>query len=228
MVTDPGDKLAAELACRDRLRASHADREQAIEVLKAAFVQDRLTKDELDTRVGQALASRTYAELAAVTADLPAKPIPAQPPRPAQTQGERRVLRPGPVLMVATALYAGAWPVALFLPKDGEGEPRAGISLITMTTSLYVLVVIIAVVQILNSRPEKRSRRQLPPRPDRDGRGLESGRPGSTGRDPALPGARPDQTRADMRTHGSRRGWPHSSRPSAWVSRGTRPTPGAA
>jgi len=39
--------------------------------LKVAFVQGRLTKDELDARLGQTLASRTYAELAALTADLP-------------------------------------------------------------------------------------------------------------------------------------------------------------
>ena len=44
-----------------RLRTSHADRDQAINVLKAAFVQGRLTKPEFDLRVGQVLASRTYA-----------------------------------------------------------------------------------------------------------------------------------------------------------------------
>jgi hypothetical protein len=42
-----------------------------IAVLKTAFVQDRLTKDEFDHRVGQVLASRTYVELATLTADLP-------------------------------------------------------------------------------------------------------------------------------------------------------------
>ena len=31
-----------------------------------------LTKDEFDLRVGQALASRTYADLGALTADIPA------------------------------------------------------------------------------------------------------------------------------------------------------------
>jgi fermentation-respiration switch protein FrsA (DUF1100 family) len=46
-----------------RLRTSRADREQVIDVLKAAFVQGRLAKDEFDARVGQVLASRTYAEL---------------------------------------------------------------------------------------------------------------------------------------------------------------------
>ncbi len=60
----PGDKTAAGAAGRGRLRASHADCEQVIDTLKAAFVHGRLSKDELDMRVGQALASRTYAELA--------------------------------------------------------------------------------------------------------------------------------------------------------------------
>jgi hypothetical protein len=46
-----------------RLRTSHADREAAIGVLRAAFVQGRLTKDMFDVRVGQAFASRTYADL---------------------------------------------------------------------------------------------------------------------------------------------------------------------
>ena len=59
-----------------------------IDLLKAAFVQDRLARDEFDARVGQALASRTYAELAAVTADLPAELIGALPRRPpARTRG---------------------------------------------------------------------------------------------------------------------------------------------
>ena len=50
-------------------------------MLKAAFVQGRLTKDEFDTRVGQALASRTHGDLAAVTADIPAGVAGGQPPR---------------------------------------------------------------------------------------------------------------------------------------------------
>ena len=46
-----------------------SDLEQVIDVLKAAFVQGRLTRDEFDARVGRAFTSRTYADLAAVTAD---------------------------------------------------------------------------------------------------------------------------------------------------------------
>jgi hypothetical protein len=67
-----GDEIAAGTGGRGHLRASYADREQVIGTLKAAFVQGRLVKDEFDLRVGQALAPRTYAELAALTADLPA------------------------------------------------------------------------------------------------------------------------------------------------------------
>jgi hypothetical protein len=66
VMAGPGDEIAGS-AGRGLLRASHADREQVIDTLKAAFVEGRLTKDEFDARVGQAFASRTRAELAVVT-----------------------------------------------------------------------------------------------------------------------------------------------------------------
>ena len=68
VITEPGDEVTA--AVRGRLRASHVDRERVIDTLKAAFVQGMLTKDEFDARVGQTYASRTYAELAVLTADI--------------------------------------------------------------------------------------------------------------------------------------------------------------
>jgi uncharacterized protein DUF1707 len=112
-----GDQGAADAVARGHLRASHADREQVIETLKVAFVQGRLAKDELDARVDQTFASRTYTELAAVTADLPAglaRPEPVCNPAPGE--GERPVPRPGSVIRVATVLYAGVWPLALLVP----------------------------------------------------------------------------------------------------------------
>jgi hypothetical protein len=82
-----GDDMAVAAAGRGRLRTSRADREHVLDVLKAAFVQGLLAKDEFDIRVGQTLASRTYAELAALTADIPAGLLGAQPVRkPARTQ----------------------------------------------------------------------------------------------------------------------------------------------
>ncbi|HEX6453298.1 MAG TPA: DUF1707 domain-containing protein [Trebonia sp.] len=86
---------------RGRLRTSHADREQAIDVLKAAFVQGRLTKDEFDLRVGQVFASRTYADLGALTADVPGRVTSAQP----STEHARE---PGKVLSFKTAARVGA------------------------------------------------------------------------------------------------------------------------
>jgi Domain of unknown function (DUF1707)/Domain of unknown function (DUF4190) len=59
------------------MRAASADRERAVDVLKAGFAEGRLTQDEYNERVGQAYTARTYGELAALTADLPAGPLPA-------------------------------------------------------------------------------------------------------------------------------------------------------
>jgi DNA segregation ATPase FtsK/SpoIIIE-like protein len=69
----PGGEVGAGAGGHSLLRASYAEREEIIGVLKAAFVQGRLDKDEFDLRVVQALASQTRAELAALTADIPAR-----------------------------------------------------------------------------------------------------------------------------------------------------------
>jgi DUF1707 SHOCT-like domain len=82
---EPGAQAAAAA-----LRASSADRERVIDLLKAAFVQGRLDRDEFDARIGQAVASRTYGELAAVTADIPAELTGALPRRP-PVRARRRI-----------------------------------------------------------------------------------------------------------------------------------------
>jgi DUF1707 SHOCT-like domain len=140
MAEPPGQMPAA--AGRGHLRTSNADRENAIGTLKAAFVQGRLAKDEFDLRVGQALVSRTYAELAAVTGDLPAGLAEAQLPEAARVRRQRPILRrPGVALTAATVFYLGLWPVAAALPKtSGEGYPSDGVNLIGSATLFYVLV----------------------------------------------------------------------------------------
>ena len=64
------------------MRAASADRERAVDVLKAGFAEGRLTQDEYNERMNRAYASRTYAELIALTADLPAGAMPAAYPMP--------------------------------------------------------------------------------------------------------------------------------------------------
>ena len=88
-VSQPGYQVRTHAS----MRASSADRERAVDVLKAGFAEGRLTQDEYNDRMGRAYAARTYGELAALTADLPAgaSPLPAwpvpayQPPPPGGT-----------------------------------------------------------------------------------------------------------------------------------------------
>jgi hypothetical protein len=110
MITGPGDEMAATAGNPGNLRASHADREQVIDTVKAAFVQGQLTMGELDARVGQALTARTYAELAAVTVGVSAGSDLARPPEPARPQLRRPGRRPvnlGVCVITATTLAAG-------------------------------------------------------------------------------------------------------------------------
>ncbi|GHH60682.1 hypothetical protein FHS35_001649 [Streptomyces umbrinus] len=53
------------------LRASHADRDRVVDVLRIAAGDGLLTADELDERLEAALSARTLGELATLTADLP-------------------------------------------------------------------------------------------------------------------------------------------------------------
>ena len=56
------------------MRASDADRDRVIDVLRAAVGDGRLTAEEFDERLGATLSSRTLGELAGLTADLVAGP----------------------------------------------------------------------------------------------------------------------------------------------------------
>jgi Domain of unknown function (DUF1707)/Domain of unknown function (DUF4190) len=69
------------------LLASTAERDSAVEVLKAGYAEGRLTKEEYEARAEQAFTARTLGDLARVTADLPAGSLDAPPLRsaPART-----------------------------------------------------------------------------------------------------------------------------------------------
>ena len=111
MTTGPWDPLAARALGRaGRLRASDADREHVIDILKTAFVEGRLTKDELGMRAGQVLTSRTYAELNAITADIPARRIEAPPP---PSPARARATKPINARAVAWGVLMIVLPAAL-------------------------------------------------------------------------------------------------------------------
>ncbi|QIB48289.1 DUF1707 SHOCT-like domain-containing protein [Streptomyces aureoverticillatus] len=56
------------------LRASHEDRDRAVDALRVAAGDGRLDAEELDMRLEIALSARTLGELAELTADLPVAP----------------------------------------------------------------------------------------------------------------------------------------------------------
>src|SRR5688572_30581721 len=51
--------------------ASHADRERAVDVLRAGYAEGRLEQPEFEKRVARAYAARTVGELGLLVADLP-------------------------------------------------------------------------------------------------------------------------------------------------------------
>ena len=59
------------------VRASDAERDQAAEILRAGYAEGRLTRAELDGRLGAAYTAKTLADLRDLTSDLPgAIPVP--------------------------------------------------------------------------------------------------------------------------------------------------------
>jgi hypothetical protein len=153
VVTGPEEGTAA---AHGRLRASHADRDQVIDTLKTAFADRRLDKDELDARAGQALAARTYTELATATAGIPAAPAQAPPPRrPARPPVNKEAVTRGlaaagamiPPAMFVTALY-GAHALT----------PLALLALPLLFIELPVVIIFMAITLARQRRDRSRAK----------------------------------------------------------------------
>jgi hypothetical protein len=201
VTTGPQDPAAAG---RDRLRASHADREQVIDTLKDAFVYGRLAKDELEARTGQALAARTHADLAVLTADIPSGGGPARVPAPAHRRPLARAAVAAGTCLTISAAAIGA---GLLFPVDsgdtGPGGPWVTVLIILIVSGIFSALCIMGCA-VFAAWDQRASGGQLPPRPGPGGHDLEGERRG-TGQDPVPPGPRTDQTRADLRARKPRR-----------------------
>jgi hypothetical protein len=197
-MTGPQDPAAGG----GHLRASHADRELAIQALTDAFVQGQLTRDELAARAGRALAARTGGELAALTADIPAPDIPA-------VAGPVRPVRRWPLIRAGAwssgclgLAFAAAW-------IGGHTDHPLGPSPYKVWMGPCFLVAFIALIAaavilfhgVVASVDQRHSRRQLPPRPGPGSRTLGDGQRGSAGPGPVPPGPSADQAHADLRAH---------------------------
>jgi uncharacterized protein DUF1707/cell wall-active antibiotic response 4TMS protein YvqF len=71
------------------IRASDAEREQAVELLRRHSVDGRLTLEEFTGRIERAYEARTREELEALTRDLPETAVPASAPARARKQASR-------------------------------------------------------------------------------------------------------------------------------------------
>ena len=161
----PGDEIARRAADHGHLRASDSDREHVIDALKAAYVYGRVTKDEFDARVSQALVSCTLAELALVTADLPAGLAAAQRrPRPGPARGDAPAdagVRPGDRAIIATGIFAG---LALVISVSaGPFASVAAVLLLLGGAGSAVVSLFLLARKMRSSQRKKRSGGQLPP-----------------------------------------------------------------
>ena len=154
-MAEPGDEIAESAGGHSHLRASHADREQVIGVLKAAFVQGRLARDEFDLRVGQTLASQAYADLAALTADIPAGLTGAELPDPARKSANKTAV-------TAVACVSAAW-TSIWLPVVIVDGINSLANLVLLVVLISVVPVSLAGLLLYHAWLDKRAGRQSSP-----------------------------------------------------------------
>lgn len=112
------------------IRASDADRDQVAEVLHTAYAEGRLTADEHAERTTALLRSRTFDDLAGLTADLvpTTLPVPRAESTPATTSEPARL-----TAMLASAKRVGPWRV----PRSTAANVLLGDVLIDLTEATF-------------------------------------------------------------------------------------------
>ncbi|MCQ4211069.1 MULTISPECIES: DUF1707 and DUF4190 domain-containing protein [Streptomyces] len=154
--------------------AAHADRERAVDVLRAGFAEGRLPQGEYEKRVERAYQARTVGELSQLVADLPQGPVPQQsfPQAPVP-----RTFLPAPVpppptngkaigslsCGVATFFTAGATGIPAVIlghmaraeirrtGEQGDGMAVGGLVLGWLSVAGWALVLLIAIVAAAQS-----------------------------------------------------------------------------
>ncbi len=144
------------------MRAASADRERAVDVLKAGFTEGRLTQDEYNDRMGRAYAARTYGELTMLTADLPAGAMPVIWPTPTSvyqpSMPTNSLARASLILGVAEFFSMGltAIPAVIcgHLAKSemrqtgqrGDGMATAGLVLGYMAIIFWGIIIVLSIL----------------------------------------------------------------------------------
>jgi Domain of unknown function (DUF4190)/DUF1707 SHOCT-like domain len=147
-------------AMNPAMRAASADRERAVDVLKAGFAEGRLTQDEYNERMNRAYTSRTYAELAALTADLPAGAIPTVYPMPVYQPpvSTNSLARASLVLGVAEFFTMGLTAIPAIIcghmakremrqtGQRGDGLATSGLVLGYMAVIFWGILIVLSIV----------------------------------------------------------------------------------
>jgi hypothetical protein len=152
MAIGPGRALSRNE--RAHMLAATVDRDHAVEFLKSAFADGRLSSEDYEVRLERALSARTYGDLDALVADLPG----ARPPGP-----------PGTNALAITSLvcgigqFFGFWLLGTIpaivcghiarrqirqTGEDGDGMAKAGLILGWVGAALTVIVTLIVVAAL--------------------------------------------------------------------------------
>jgi hypothetical protein len=152
-----------------RLRASDTDRDRAVDVLKSAFAEGRLTKDEYDDRMTRIFTARTYGELGVLTSDLPVGPLGTVLPRPPPMYLPPRSTNG---LAIASLVLALAQPFALGLTtipavicghmarrqirrtgEAGMGMATVGVTFGWIGIAFLTIIAVVAIVAAATAAP---------------------------------------------------------------------------
>ncbi|WP_084961953.1 DUF1707 SHOCT-like domain-containing protein [Thermoactinospora rubra] len=111
------------MAQSPEMRASDADRDRVAAVLREHTAQGRITVEEFNERLEQVYQSKTYGELAKVTADLPEVDLRERAARTPAVPAQKGGLHPG--MRAAWAAWASAsavnWVIWLIISlSSGE------------------------------------------------------------------------------------------------------------
>lgn len=143
--------------------ASAADRDRVLDVLKSAYGEGRITKEEFDLRSTRILAARHYGELAPIVADLPGGSAfgpPATYPRPGYYMATRAPTNGLAVGALVCSLCGFIPPVTIaaivmghvsrrqirLTGQRGDGFAVAGLVIGYLGAAFWALIFLIAII----------------------------------------------------------------------------------
>lgn len=111
------------MANSPEMRASDADRDKVAAILREHTAQGRITMDEFNERLEQLYQSKTYGELAKLTADLPDVDLRHRPAKQAQLPAKQGNMHSG--MQAAWGAWAMAsginWVIWLIVSLSSDG-----------------------------------------------------------------------------------------------------------